>query len=415
MATQDPEVSFEQVDWEEEEHSGVLDLDIQGGGMLVSMILILGAGIWDYFFLPGTEPTIKGFHYPTWDGGPALGFWELHRPVMQFTKSGIDVELVRSTWDVTSVEWLLMVVLAVMVFYVILPLHRNRRLSRYYWTQFKKNKAAVLSLYFLIFVSIVGLVGPVLIAPPALDLTQTNQPPIGITAAPEGDQVTGTLAHPLGTDHQGQDMLKLVIFGMRVSMQVGLISMFIAISIGTLVGATAAHIGGMVDEVLMRYVDLQSSFPSFLLLVLLVYLYGGSLILIIMLYGLLGWEGTARLIRSEALQRTEENYVQASEAAGASTGWIVRRHIVPNVSSTVITAATLSIPVYILGEASLSFLGFADDEIYSWGQVIAGGRSRLSSAPWISTVPGFFLFFTVLAINFVGDALRDAIDPRQDT
>jgi len=174
--------------------------------------------------------------------------------------------------------------------------------------------------------------------------------------------------------------------------------------------------GGMVDEVLMRYVDLQATFPTFLLLILLIYLYGGSLFLLIMLFGFFSWEGTARLVRSEALQRTEEEYVQAAEAAGASQAWIIRRHIIPNVSSTVITNATLSIPAFILSETTLSFLGFADDSIYSWGQIIASGQGLLvpEFAWWVTFFPGLVLFLTVLAFNYVGDAINDAVDPRRD-
>jgi peptide/nickel transport system permease protein len=222
----------------------------------------------------------------------------------------------------------------------------------------------------------------------------------------------GSWEHALGTDAQGRPVWHLIVYGMRVSLEVGLISMVFAVSIGTVVGTAAAYFGGYVDEVLMRYVDLQQTLPVFILLLLLIYLYGPSLLLIIALYGLFSWEGTARLVRSEALQRSEEEYVRASEATGADRWWTIRRHLIPNVSSTVITAATLSIPVFILGEASLSFLGFGDPDVFSWGRTISDGRSDLSNAPWISTVPGFFLFLTVLAFNFVGDALRDAIDPR---
>jgi peptide/nickel transport system permease protein len=211
---------------------------------------------------------------------------------------------------------------------------------------------------------------------------------------------------------QGRDVGVLIVYGMRISMEVGLISTLFAVTIGTAVGAVAAYSGGLTDEVLMRYVDLQQSFPTFLLLVLLVFLYGGSLLLIIALYALFSWEGIARLVRSETFQRIEEPYVDAARAAGASRWWVVRRHVVPNVSNTVITAATLQIPAFILGEAALSFLGLGDPNTFSWGRTISDGRGELSSAPWISTIPGFVLFLTVLAFNFVGDALRDAIDPR---
>jgi len=307
--------------------------------------------------------------------------------------------------DLTAVEWLFALVLLIGLFRVAWPLARNRRLTAYYWRQFRKNRVAVVSLYFLCGVFALGVVGPLLWAAPneTVDYAVSLQPPVFMG---------GSLDHALGTDANGRHLWHLVVYGMRVSLEVGLISMVLAITIGTVVGAVAAHFGGYVDEALMRYVDLQQTFPVFIVLLLLIYLFGPSLLLIIGLYGLFGWEGTARLVRSEALQRREAPYVRAAEAAGAGRWWIVRRHIIPNVSSTVITAATLSIPVFILGEASLSFLGFGGPDVFSWGRTIADGRSNLVSAPWISTVPGVFLFLTVLAINFVGDALRDATDPR---
>lgn len=307
--------------------------------------------------------------------------------------------------DLTGVEWLLALVLLLGVFHVVLPLARERRMTAYYWRQFRKNRAAVVSLGFLGFVFLVGLLGPLIWAAPnqAIDYGAAYRPPVFMG---------GSLEHALGTDAQGRPLWHLIVYGMRISLEVGLISMVFAISIGTVVGTAAAYFGGYVDELLMRYVDLQQTFPVFILLLLLIYLYGSSLLLIIVLYGLFSWEGTARLVRSEALQRSEEAYVRAAETAGASRWWTIRRHLIPNVSSTVITAATLSIPVFILGEASLSFLGFGDPDVFSWGRTISDGRSDLASAPWISTVPGLFLFLTVLAFNFVGDALRDAIDPR---
>lgn len=322
-------------------------------------------------------------------------------------------------WDVTSIDFLFILTLVLLFFNAVLPLWDNKRMTKYYWGEFRKNKAAVLSLVYLSVIFVVGTVGPILISetvgPPQLNLGETYLPPVGFTAAPEGVTVTGTWAHPLGTNGQGMDILKLMVYGMRVSMEVGLISMLIAITIATVVGTVAAYFGGVVDEVLMRYVDLQQTFPSFLLLILLVYLFGGSLLMIILLYGFLTWGGIARLVRSEALQRGEEEFIQAAENTGASEWWIIRRHLIPNVSSTAITAATLLIPSFILGEASLSFLGLGDPNVYSWGQVIASGRSSLAEAPWIATVPGVLLFFTVLGLNFLGDALRDALDPRQES
>jgi peptide/nickel transport system permease protein len=314
-------------------------------------------------------------------------------------------------WDITSVEWLFLVVILLGVFHVVVPLARNRRMTAYYWRQFRKNRLAVASTVYLGLLFFIGVFGTAIWVAPneTIDYGAAYAPPTFI-----GGDMT-SMDHALGTDAQGRHLWHLIVYGIRVSFQVGLIAMALAISIGTVVGAIAAYFGGYVDELLMRYVDLQQTFPVFILLLLLIYLYGASLFLIIVLYGLFGWEGTARLVRSEALQRTEEAYSRAAEAAGASRLWVVRRHIIPNVSSTVITAATLSIPVFILGEAALSFLGFGDPTTFSWGRTISAGRADLDSAWWISTIPGLFLFFTVLAFNFVGDALRDAIDPRSDS
>jgi peptide/nickel transport system permease protein len=225
----------------------------------------------------------------------------------------------------------------------------------------------------------------------------------------------GTMAHPLGTTGDGKDILVLVIYGMQVSMKVGLISTLLVVTIGTAVGTVAAYGGGLVDELLMRYVDIQLVFPAFFLYLLLTYLFGGSLFMFIVIFGLTGWGSIARLVRSEALQRAEEEYITAARSAGAGTLYVIRRHLVPNVSNSVITAATLLIPGFILFEASLSFLSLGDPTVPSWGQVIANGRSDLSTAWWISTFPGIFLFTTILAFNFMGDALRDALDPRQET
>jgi peptide/nickel transport system permease protein len=375
--------TFEEIDWDEVD-AGAGGLSRRLFAQVAAVGLWAGALLWDYFLVPEGDSLV---------------------PFLQ--------------WDVSSIDFLFVLTLVLGAFNVLLPLADNPRMTRYYWRQFKKNDVAVASAAYLAVVFAVGLVGPVLVAelwgPPQLHLGRANLPPVGFTAAPSGTEVTGTWAHPLGTDHQGKDILKLMVYGMRVSMEVGLISMFIAVTIALSVGTSAAYFGGVVDEVLMRYVDIQQTFPSFLLLIFLVYLFDGSLLIIVLLYGFLSWGGIGRLVRSEALQRREEEYVRAAENAGASEWWIIRRHLMPNVSSTAITAATLLVPSFILGEAALSFIGLGDPDVYSWGQVIAAGRDSLATAPWIATVPGLFLFCTVLAMNFTGDALRDALDPRQES
>ncbi|ELZ84359.1 ABC transporter permease [Haloferax larsenii] len=325
---------------------------------------------------------------------------------------------------VSGTNWLFLLTLLAGVFFVAWPLAENRRLTAYYWRRFKKNRAAVISAIYLLVVFVLGTFGPMLIAKPELNVLAAYQPPVFLSVdssvptscvgqAADG-LCHGTWKYPLGTTSDGKGIARLVVFGMRVSMQVGLITMLIVISIGTVVGTSAAYFSGLVDELLMRYVDIQQTFPTFFLFLIVTYLFKPSLFLLITIFGFLGWGGIARLVRSEALQRREESYIQAAENAGASDGWIIRRHLMPNVSNTVITAATLLIPSFILFEATFAFLGLTDPSTPSWGQVISSGRGDLDSAWWIATIPGVFLFFTVLAFNFVGDALRDALDPRSE-
>jgi peptide/nickel transport system permease protein len=325
---------------------------------------------------------------------------------------------------IDGVDWLWSLTLLVGVFYVAVPLYENPRMTRYYWREFRKNKAAVIALCYLAVIFLIGLVVPRVVSPPPVEPLLQYQPPVWGTVAetvpiqcvgPVSDGLChGTWAHPFGTTHQGKDILVSVIYGMEISMQVGIIGMFLQLLIASAVGLSAAYFGGYVDEVLMRYVDIQITFPTFFLYLLVVYLFGGSLFLMIIVFGILGWGGIARIVRSEALQRREEAYVMAAESAGASSRWTIRRHLLPNVSNSVITAATLVIPGLILAEAALAFLGLGDPTIPSWGDIIASGRSDLDRAWWISTLPGLFLFLTILGFNFLGDALRDALDPRQE-
>ncbi|MFB6311762.1 MAG: ABC transporter permease [Salinirussus sp.] len=326
------------------------------------------------------------------------------------------------SWEASQLDWLFILALLALLFGLIWPLARNRRLTAAYWREFRQNRPAVLGLGFLIAIFLIGLIGPILTSPPELAVTRSYQPPVGFSVdaslpsscvgAVIDGQCHGTMAHPFGTTQRGRDVLKYIVFGMRVSMQIGLIGALIVISIGTLVGTVSAYAGGMVDEVLMRYVDVQQTFPVFFLYLLINFLFDINLFLLILVFSLFSWGGIARLVRSEALQRSEEAYVRAADGAGASTAYIVRRHLIPNVSGTVITVATLTIPGLLLFEAGLSFLELGTGA-FSWGEVIAAGRENLTQAWWVSTIPGFFLFFTILAFNYLGDALRDALDPRE--
>ncbi len=407
--------TFEEIDWEEIEAAGGSRSRWQLAWLATVGLYSVALGLDLYAryanavytrlvgFASGATPSAVGT--PAWvpESGPA-----------EFAVVG----------TVDGVDWLWSLTLLVGVFYVVVPLYENPRMTRYYWREFRKNKAAVIALCYLAVILLIGLVVPRFVSPPEVQPLLQYQPPVWGTVpntvpidcvGPVGDGLChGTWAHPFGTTHQGKDILVSVIYGMEISMQVGLIPMLLQLVIAASVGLSAAYFGGYVDEVLMRYVDIQITFPTFFLYLLVVFLFGSSLFLMIIIFGVLGWGGIARIVRSEALQRREEAYIMAAESAGASSRWTIRRHLLPNVSNSVITAATLVIPGLILAEAALAFLGLGDPTIPSWGDIIADGRTDLDRAWWISTLPGVFLFLTILAFNFLGDALRDALDPRQE-
>ena len=309
------------------------------------------------------------------------------------------------------------------VLYGIQPLYASRRLVRYYWDRAKKNRLAVGGLGFIAFLILLAIVGPFFTADPtAVNFEEKNLPPLGFTIEesvyePETGQfiaktITGARQHPLGTDNKGRDLLAMLISGARISLQVGLFATGIAIALGTLIGVTSAYLGGKVDNALMRFTDIMMTFPFFLLLVLIVFIFGPNLAFIVLVIGLTGWTGTARLVRSEALSLRTREFIMASKALGASSGRIILAHLIPNVISLIIVIATLSIPGVILAEAALSFIGLGDPTVASWGMILRAGQQSLDTTWWVAVAPGVMLFLTVLAFNFLGDGLRDAFDPR---
>jgi peptide/nickel transport system permease protein len=386
MATDEPSTRFDSVDWEE--IGGGRELTTNFIGVAVSVGALFVLVLYDVFVVPGDTPTFA-----------AVGWG----------------------YDVTGLDWLFALSLVLFGFYGVLPLYQNARMTRYYWREFRRNRPAVASLAFLTAVFVIGLLGPLFIPSPTVDLFAKYQPPVGFEVArtyvvncagPVVDGACqGTWQYPLGTTQNGRDIFRMIVYGMQVTMKLAFVATLIVIVIGTAVGTVSAYMGGMVDEVLMRYVDIQQSFPTLILYLLVVYTYGGSLLLLVLLFGLFSWEGTARYVRSNALAKTEEEYIKAVQLSGASVYRVIRRHIIPNTTSSIVTDLTLLIPGFLLAEAQLAFLGLGDSTVPSWGQLIAAGRSDLSFAPWITLMPGFVLFFTILAFNFLGDALLDAINP----
>jgi len=221
--------------------------------------------------------------------------------------------------------------------------------------------------------------------------------------------------HWLGTDVQGRDVWARLIYGARVSLAVGVVSQLIAVTLGVFLGLIAGYYGRWVDEVIMRLADVTLAFPTLLLLIAIVAAVQPSLTVVFATIGVVGWAGMARLVRGQALVVRQLEYVQAVRALGARDMRVVARHLLPNVAAPVIIAATLGVAGAIMAEAALSFLGLGvQPPTPSWGAMIADGRDlgQLRHAPWTSLAPGLAIGAAVLGFNLLGDALRDALDPR---
>lgn len=270
--------------------------------------------------------------------------------------------------------------------------------------RFRRNRLAVSGLWLMIALYVVTLLTP-LIAPydPIVqgDIVATRFLP------PSAD-------HWLGTDRFGRDVLTRILYGARISLSIGFIAVGIGLLLGTLVGATAGYYGRWIDRILMRVTDTMLAFPRLVLLILVIALFEPSIFLVIAVLGVTGWMGIARIVRGEVLALKEREYIQAARALGMRDLRIITRHILPGILAPIIVYATLGIGNTILLEAGLSFLGLGvQPPTPSWGNMISQGRDTLTSAWWIATFPGLAIVFTVMAFNFLGDGLRDALDPKQ--
>src|SRR5262245_61796931 len=241
--------------------------------------------------------------------------------------------------------------------------------------------------------------------PTAGDITQKSIPPVWMER--------GSWDHPLGTDRFGRDVLSRIIYGSRISLIVSLIAIGVAGTVGTAVGLISGYRGGITDAALMRLTDIGLSLPTILIAVVLVAVSEPSFRNVILVIALLLWPRFARQIRGETLAIKEQDFVALAVVAGRSSAWIIRRHIFPNVVPTLLVISTLQVGYVILLEGTLSFLGVGvPPPNPAWGLMIADGRGFLATAWWISLLPGLAMLLTVLAVNLLGDWLRDHLDPK---
>lgn len=274
--------------------------------------------------------------------------------------------------------------------------------ARLIWRSFIGHRPAVIGTLVLSALVLLAIFAPLLSphSPSEPDLSKPLAPP--------------SLSHPLGTDALGRDVLTRLMYGARVSLTVGIASSLIAGVIGVIVGAIAGYYGGWVDNVLMRLVDLLLSFPSIFLLLILFATIQRSLVIVILFLGLFGWLYLARIVRGEFLSLRERDFVTAARALGASNRQLITRHLIPNVTGAIIVSFTLDVAINILAEGTLSFLGFGvPDSTPTWGNMLNGASSYYTRAPLLTIAPGIAITLAVLAVNFIGDGLRDALDPRR--
>ena len=269
--------------------------------------------------------------------------------------------------------------------------------------RFVHNRAALASLFVL------GLIALFVVFAPMLSQFAYDDTDWGMmSAAP--DMVSG---HYFGTDSSGRDLLVRVAIGGRISLMVGIAAALVAVVVGTLYGAMAGYIGGKTDSVMMRLLEILNSFPFMFFVILLVTFFGQNILLIFVAIGMVSWLDMARIVRGQTLSLKRKEIIEAALVGGVSTRKIVTRHIVPNVLGVVVVYASLLVPSMILFESFLSFLGLGTQEpLSSWGALLSDGANSMEVSPWLLMYPAAFLVVTLFCFNFIGDGLRDALDPK---
>jgi peptide/nickel transport system permease protein len=268
----------------------------------------------------------------------------------------------------------------------------------------RRNPLTLLGAVIVCVLGLLAIVGPVVTPydPAAQNLPNRLQAP--------------SLAHPLGTDRFGRDLLTRIVYGARFSLGIALAVTAIRVVVGTAVGLVSGYAGGWVDEALMRLVDIQLAFPGLVLALVIAGILGPSLQNLLIALAVVGWSTYARVVRGSVLSIKERRYVDAARLVGTPRHRLFRRHLLPNVISPVVVIATLNLGTVVLATAGLSFIGLgAQPPTPEWGTMLAGGRQHMRQAWWIVNAPGAAIMLTVLGFNLLGDGLRDVLDPRQQT
>lgn len=280
---------------------------------------------------------------------------------------------------------------------------KGRSLWEDAWRRFKANKAAMAGVIILGLIAVGAIVAPSLSPHSIEDLDWMN---IGTPPSIEN-------GHWFGTDDTGKDLFVLTWMGARVSLTIGIMTTAVALLIGVIYGATAGYVGGRTDNVMMRFIDVLYALPLLFFIIILVTVFGRNIYLVFLAIGCVEWLTMARIVRGQTLSVKQKEYIEAARASGAGPSSIIGRHVLPNVIGPVIVYVTLLVPTNILVESYLSFLGLGVKEpLTSWGVLISRGANSIESAPWMLLIPAMFLAITMFCFNFIGDGLRDALDPK---
>lgn len=280
---------------------------------------------------------------------------------------------------------------------------KGRSLWQDAWIRFRRNKAALASGMVLVIITLFVIIAPMLSPFGYADTDWSN-----MSSAP-----SFTNKHYFGTDTLGRDLMVRVAVGGKISLMVGIAGALVAVIVGTIYGAVSGFLGGKVDMLMMRFLEVLNAFPFMFFVILLVTLFGRNIIFIFVAIGMVSWLDIARIVRGQTLSLKNKEFIEAAHVNGVSRWNIVTRHIVPNVLGVVVVYASLLVPGMILFESFLSFLGLGVQEpMTSWGALLQEGTLTMQVAPWQLLVPSVFLVITLFCFNFIGDGLRDALDPK---